>query len=130
MKRFLTSCFVLIGVFVLNTVCYSTDVISKTDPVKIEVSNSVIADVIVLENFSPDNLSCETSYYSVFIVKNSGKIVSKVFKKSSSKYMDILGISFSYKFMSQKADLSLYSRYVSKYPEYKELLLEPCNYRV
>lgn len=129
-------CIALIGVFVLNTVCYSTDVISKTDykdVVKKEVSLNSVANQVEVVDHSLYRFSKGTYEGIIFtsfdILKNSNNSVDVVKEATNDHSPDILNSLFTYKFLSDHSSLTLYSRCVYKYPDYKDPVLVPINHR-
>lgn len=136
MKRVFTMCLMLIGMIAFSTVSYSTDVISKTDYVVIkkEVSSNTV-DLNQVEVVSSDHLmyrSCHAAVKGIIFTSKAelSKHANKVLKEDTKDHSpDILNSTFSYKFYSDRSSLTLYSKCVYRYPDYKSPILVPVNYR-
>ncbi len=135
MKRFLSMCFLLIGVLVLNTVSYSTDVISKTDfskVIKKEVMSVNSFDLAVpVEEISPGSYSLTSAVGNHLIKISLNSITGKQILKEDIKVKpcDILSSSNTFKFISERGAITLNSYHRYKYPDYKSPVISFYNCR-
>lgn len=135
MKRFLSMCILLIGVLVLNTVSYSTDVISKTEFNKVIKTDNLSVNPFVLampvEELSPGSYSLTSAVgnhlIKISLISITGKQILK--EDIKVKSCDILSSSNSFKFISDRSAITFHSYHRYKYPDYKAPVISLYNCR-